>query len=100
MVKKRRANEKGQNDDVDAWLVHTSFVAVPFVDAHCLEGAEAGTPFVIGFLAVRGVSSRTSLLRFLGGGGRIAVEVLADKFPRASAAALALVRTGAEKTGG
>ena len=69
------------DDDVDARWLHTSFVTAPFVDAHCFEAAEVGTPFGRGFLAERGVSSATSLLRFLGGGGRITVEVLADKLP-------------------
>lgn len=91
-----RAGEKRLDDDVDTRWPHTSFVTAPLVEAHCFEVAEVGTPFVMGFLTERGVSSATSLLRFLGGGGRIAVDVLADKLPCASAAALALVRTGAE----
>jgi len=93
--RKIRAGERRLDDDVDARWVHTSFVTAPF-EAHCFEVVEVGTPFVIGFLTERGVSPATSRLRFLGGGGRIAVDVLADKLPRASAAALALVRTGAE----
>ena len=78
---KIRAGQKRLDDDVDARCLHTSFAAAPFVDAHCFEVVEVGTPFVMGFLAERGVSSATSLLRFLGGGGRITVDVLADKLP-------------------
>ena len=81
MEKKIRAGEQRLDDDVGIQCLHTSFVAAPFVEAHCFEAVEVGTPFVMGFLAERGVSSATSLLRFLGGGGRITVEVLADKLP-------------------
>ena len=76
-----RAGEQRWDDDVDTWWVRTSFATAPFVDVHCFEVVEVGTPFVIGFLAERGVPSATSLLRFLGGGGRIAVDVFADKLP-------------------
>lgn len=76
---KLRAGEKTFDDDVDMGWLRTAFVTAPFVEAHCFEVAEVGTPFGIGFLAERGVSSATSLLRFLGGGGRIAVDVLAGK---------------------
>ena len=71
------------DDDVDARWPHTPFVTAPFVDAHCFEVAEAGTPFGMGFLAERGAWSVCSLLRLLGGGGSgsIAVDVLADKLP-------------------
>ena len=95
-----RAGQQRWDDDVDTRWVRTSFATTPFVDAHCFEVVEVFTPFVIGFLTERGVSSTASLLRFLDGGGRIAVDVFADKLPWASAAALALVRTGAEYTGG
>jgi len=77
--KKIRAGEQ-RLDDVGIKCPHTSFVATPFVEAHCFEVVEVGTPFVMGFLAERGVPSATSLLRFLGG-GRITVDVLADKLP-------------------
>ena len=77
--RKIRAGEKILSDDVGRGWLRTSLVTAPFVEAHCFEVAEAGTPLVIGFLAERGVSSRSSLLRFLGGGGRIAVDVLADR---------------------
>ena len=79
--RKIRAGEQRWDDDVDTRLVRTSLVTTPFVDAHCFEVVDVGTPFVIGFLAERGVPSATSLLRFLDGGGRIAVDVLADKLP-------------------
>ena len=75
-----RAGEKILNDDVDVGWLRTPFVTAPFVEAHCFEVAEVGTPFGSGFLTERGVSSATSLLRFLGG-GKMAVEVLADRLP-------------------
>ena len=78
---KIRAGEQRLDDDVDTRWIRTSFATTPFVVTHCFEVAEAGTPFAIGFLTERGVSSRASLLRFLGGGGRIAVDVFADKLP-------------------